>query len=273
MRSLRHQTFAIAAVIAAITLSVGGVIGAPPASAQPGGPVITGVSQVVAQSLSTLGETSGPGIIITGSGFGATAPVSTQTPTPGGSTVGGSALGVDANTSHLQIEVTSPGIFSDSHSFMGLFPNNNTFGDCYVTIGSWSDTQITVLLDDEPSAVSCSSIGVGNTITVQVWDTVSSTPSNVFNAAPAVAPGTTASLSAMSPVNGPTTGGTFTDNGTQIPTARSLSRAQTWRGPALSGSVTTAPDPTRRPSPPPTSRPTRTGPLPSCRRRRRIPTA
>src|SRR5580704_7990715 len=47
----------------------------------PSTPTITGVSPIIAQNSSTVGETSGPAVVITGSGFGPTPPLVTQSPT------------------------------------------------------------------------------------------------------------------------------------------------------------------------------------------------
>ena len=179
----------------------------------PSTPTITGVSPIIAQNSSTIGETSGPAVVITGSGFGPTPPLVTQSPTLTGAAVGSSALGVEANTSNLQLEDTT-GFFSGS--YMGLFPNTQTLGDCYVTIGSWSDTQIIVLLDDTGLA-SCSNIVAGDTFTVTVWSTNGGAQSNVFATPGAQAPGTTAAITQLTPASGPATGGTFTTSGAVDP--------------------------------------------------------
>jgi hypothetical protein len=179
----------------------------------PSTPTITGVSQIIAQNNSTIHETSGPAVVITGSGFGPTPPVVTQSPTLTGAPLGSSALGVDANTSNLQLEDTT-GTFTGS--YMGLYPNSQSFGDCYVTIGSWSDTQIIVTLDDTGLA-SCSNIVSGDTFNVTVWSTNGGAMSNQFVTAAAQAPGTTAAITQLSPASGPVTGGTFSTSGATNP--------------------------------------------------------
>ena len=120
---------------------------------------------------------------------------------------------MEANTSNLQIEDTA-GFFA--HSFMGLFPNDQTLGDCFVTIGSWSDTQIIVLLDDT-GLVSCSNIKAGDKFNVTVFSTDGGAQSNKFATGPAVAPGAIAQITQLTPASGPVSGGTFTASGATDP--------------------------------------------------------
>jgi len=158
------------------------------ASAQPG-PEITGVSPIVAQNESLDEEVSGPGVIITGSGFGSTPPNVSEDDND--TTVGESALGLDTLTGHLLV------VDTNTSSDMGLYPDPNSgfTGDCNVSIGVWTDTEIVVLLDDT-GFVSCSNISSGDSLTFEVWDTNEGadpgegTASNVFTADPAVDEGT-----------------------------------------------------------------------------------
>ncbi|MGC9963268.1 MAG: Ig-like domain-containing protein, partial [Acidimicrobiales bacterium] len=175
------------------------------ASAQ--APTITSVSPITAQNDSDLpgGEASGPGIIIAGSGFGATPPTVCQADND--TMLGESAIGRDVLTSNLQIVDTSH--FSDQD--MGNC-SNEPHDDCDVTIGSWSDTQIIVLLDDT-GGLDCDDIDNGDNLTVQVFSTDAGNDASNVVSTSAVAEGSVASITGLSPASGPVAGGTFTDSG------------------------------------------------------------
>jgi hypothetical protein len=175
------------------------------ASAQ--APTITSVSPITAQNDSDLpgGEASGPGIIIAGSGFGATPPTVCQA--DNNTMLGESAIGRDVLTSNLQIVDTSH--FSDQD--MGNC-SNEPHDDCDVTIGSWSDTQIIVLLDDT-GGLDCDDINNGDNLTVQVFSTDAGNDASNVVSTSAVAEGSVASITGLSPASGPIAGGTFTDSG------------------------------------------------------------
>jgi hypothetical protein len=200
-------SFVVSAVTVAGLVLVGP--GQSAASAQTG-PVITSVSQITAQNDSDLpdSEESGPGLIITGSGFGATPPTVCQA--DHGTTAGESAIGLDVLTNNLQIIDTSEGVFNDQ--YMGNC-SNEPVDDCDVTIGSWSDTQITVLLDDT-GGLDCDKIESGDNLTVQVFTTDAGNAGSNVVSGTAVAEGTVANITGLSPASGPNTGGTFNVDGT-----------------------------------------------------------
>jgi hypothetical protein len=131
----RRSLFAWAAFVTS-ALTVAGLVLAGPgqsaASAQTG-PVITSVSTITAQNDSDLpdSESSGPGLIISGSGFGATPPTVCQADND--TTAGESAIGLDVLTNNLQIIDTSEGVFNDQ--YMGNC-SNEPVDDCDVSIGS-----------------------------------------------------------------------------------------------------------------------------------------
>ena len=212
----------LASLAAAIAISLFFLVmpGQRAASAQ-GAPVITSVSPIVAQNETdnpVSGEQSGPSVVITGSGFGASPPLVSHADN---GTVGNSAIGFDTLTNSLLFQDTS-----HSNDDMGLYPDPNLgtfdpFNDCDVSIGSWSDTQIVVLLDDT-GGESCEDLEAGDAINVQVWDTneqpTQGTASNSFPVT-VIAQGTTPDLTnctgcGLSPASGPTTGGTFNPDGT-----------------------------------------------------------
>lgn len=187
-----------------------------PATAAGGvAPTISNVGPIVAQNgtVSPCVTTcvTGTTIVINGTGFGATAPMVQESPNIGGVAKGSSALGVQAKTNNLEIADTTTG------SFMGLAGSPRGFfsaNDCYVTIGSWSDTRIIVLLDDTGLVRSlnrCSDITEGHTFTVKVWNTDDQTASALFDAGKALALGPVATVTHLSPASGPTTGGTLSD--------------------------------------------------------------
>jgi hypothetical protein len=176
------------------------------ASAQTG-PSITSVSAITAQNDSDLpdSEQSGPGLIITGSGFGATPPTVCQADND--TTPGESAIGLDVLTNNLQIVDTSH--FSDQD--MGNC-SNEPHDDCDVSIGSWTDTQITVLLDDT-GGIDCDDIDNGDNLTVQVFTTDTGNAASNVVSTTAVPLGAVAQISGLSPASGPVAGGTFNTDG------------------------------------------------------------
>jgi len=176
-----------------------------------GGPTITSVSTITAQNDSITGEESGPGIIINGSGFGTTPPTVCQADND--TMLGESAIGLDVLTNNLQIIDKSEGIFNDQ--YMGNC-SNEPVDDCDVSIGSWSDTQIVVLLDDT-GFLDCHSIESGDDLSVQVFSTdAGNAGSNVVDTT-AVGEGTVASVAGLSPASGPVAGGTFNADGSTNP--------------------------------------------------------
>lgn len=141
----------------------------------------------------------------TRSGFGATPPTVCQADND--TTPCESAIGLDVLTNNLQIVDTSH--FSDQD--MGNC-SNEPHDDCDVSIGSWTDSQITVLLDDT-GGIDCDDIDNGDNLTVQVFTTdTGSAASNVVSTT-AVPLGTVAQISGLSPASGPVSGGTFNTDG------------------------------------------------------------